>query len=528
MPAPRPPVPTWYSGKELLFYLLLSSIIGIGVWLRLWDLGKFGFWWDELYHVIAAKSLLEEGRPFIPLSGDYTRSLPFTYIVAFFFKVFGVSEFSGRLPSVIFSTLFVIAGFFIVKNLLNRSIGLLFVIVMSLSPFSIELSRECRMYALFQLLYFSMSYFFFIGIENIDHGYSLFRKVESKYEINIVYLLASLFLFICSATIHALTFTFVLVVLFYSFALFVYHWKKNGFIQSLDSKYFIISTLIICSVTAMYIIKQGFLEDLYSTATTVPVWVQKKVSNVHYYRYFLSEKYPALFFIYPISVVLMMKEYGKKGFFIFSSFAVLYIFHSFIFERQLNRYIYFIFPFFILGSLYLVNNIVQYVWGQVRSNFKHSSRLVYAIAILLALMSFNVFGYPWMGESKNVHQIRRWPEWSGLSPDVIKEIKKGKVMTTEQMPYIYHFNAIPDYFIRAVPDFEYAHDPRFPIKVIDNIGSLEDYFNKSTDPLYIIVTPWTLQTDVIVTADMRNFILENCTQLYSGTKFVMIYKKKSN
>jgi hypothetical protein len=273
--------------------------------------------------------------------------------------------------------------------------------------------------------------------------------------------------------------------------------------------------------------KPGLLKDLISTATTVPVWVQKKVSNVHYYRYFLSEKYPALFFIYPVSIALMMKDYGKKGVYIFSSFAVLYFFHSFVFERQLERYIFYIFPFFVLGSLYLLNKIIKYVWDQVKINFVHSSKPIYIIAILLALMAFNVFGYPWMGESKNVHQKRRWPEWSGLSPEVITEVKKGKVMTTEQMPYIYHFNAIPDYFIRAVPDFEYVHNPRFPIKVIDNIGSMEEYFHKSTEPLYIIVTPWTLQTDVIVTADMRNFILENCTQLSSGTKFVMIYKKKN-
>ena len=100
-------------------------------------------------------------------------------------------------------------------------------------------------------------------------------------------------------------------------------------------------------------------------------------------------------------------------------------------------------------------------------------------------------------------------------------------MTTEQMPYIYHFNGVPDYFVRAVPDFDYVQDPRIPIKVIENLGSLEYYFNKTEEPLYVIVTPWTFQTDVIITPGMRNFILKNCTQLYSGTKFVMIYKKKS-
>jgi len=302
--------------------------------------------------------------------------------------------------------------------------------------------------------------------------------------------------------------------------------KKDGFINSINTKYFIISAFLFCSTFALYLFIPNLLKDLYSTATTVPVWVQKKVSNVHYYRFFLSDKYPVLFFFYPISAALMMKEYGKKGFFVFSSFAVLYSFHLFVFDRQLDRYIFYIFPFFVLGSLYLLNIIIAFVWGQIKNNFERSSRPVYVLTIILALISFNVFGFPWMGESKNVHNNRRWPEWSGLSPEIIREIKKGKVMTTEQMPYIYHFNDVPDYFVRAVPDFDYVQDPRFPIKVIENLGTLEYYFNKTEAPLYVIVTPWTFQTEVIVTQEMRNFILENCYQLDSGTKFVMVYKKK--
>ena len=90
---------------KILLSIFLIFIIGCGLFLRLWDLGKFGFWWDELYHVTAAKSLITEGRPFIPLEGDYTRALPYTRIVAFFFSCFGVNEISARMPSVIFNIL---------------------------------------------------------------------------------------------------------------------------------------------------------------------------------------------------------------------------------------------------------------------------------------------------------------------------------------------------------------------------------------------------------------------------------------
>ena len=47
-------------------------------------LGAFAFWTDELYHVVAARSLLETGTPYVPgyTGGVYTRALPITWLAA--------------------------------------------------------------------------------------------------------------------------------------------------------------------------------------------------------------------------------------------------------------------------------------------------------------------------------------------------------------------------------------------------------------------------------------------------------------
>src|SRR5262245_51592786 len=51
-----------WLGSHGLLLAILAGAIGV----RSWRLGTFAFWTDELYHVIAARSLIETGTPFLP------------------------------------------------------------------------------------------------------------------------------------------------------------------------------------------------------------------------------------------------------------------------------------------------------------------------------------------------------------------------------------------------------------------------------------------------------------------------------
>lgn len=516
-----------FKKRETIYlYLFLSVILLLATVLRIIDLGKFGFWWDELYHVIAAKSLITEGRPFIPLQGDYTRALPFTYLVAFFFKLFGINEIAARMPSVIFNLLFILISFFIVRKWLNQGIALLFVVVISFSPFTILLARECRMYTLFQLLYFLMSYFFFIGIENKNGKMMLFKTLESKYEINVIYLFCSLLFFAVSAKIHRLTFNFGIVVFCYAAFLFFHQWKNKGILNSLGSKYCFVVVFSVGWFLFLYVCKKDFLYSMIDTATSIQISKNYNLSNFNYYIYFLKRNFPAFFFIYPLSMAFLLIDYGKKGFFIFSSFIFLYSAHLFIFGRQWDRYIFYIFPFFILGSLYLIDKIIRYVWNEITDTFKRRSKLVYIVAIIFGLLSFNVIALPWLPVSRNLHKNTIWSRWESIPKSVIKEVKRGKVITTRQMAYLYYFDAIPDYYMRAEKIFEYVHDPKYDIKIIDNLETLKQSFESTKGPLFLVVTPWTFKNDVITSPEMRDYILNHCELVFVGQrKEVLIYER---
>ncbi|MEJ2034009.1 MAG: glycosyltransferase family 39 protein, partial [Deltaproteobacteria bacterium] len=134
------------SRERIFFASALIVLLTAGAVLRLWHLGEYGLWTDELYHALAAKSLLAEGRPYIPIMGNYTRALPFTWLVALSFKMFGVSEFAARLPSALVGTSFVLVVFLLARKLFNTPIALLTALMVTFSPLFIELSRESRMY----------------------------------------------------------------------------------------------------------------------------------------------------------------------------------------------------------------------------------------------------------------------------------------------------------------------------------------------------------------------------------------------
>ena len=514
------------KNKNLRDLAFLSFIILGAVLLRTIHLGMFGFWWDELYHVLAAQSINKIGHPFIPLQGDYTRALPFTYIISIFFKLFGTSEVSARLPSVIFNITFIILSFFIIRKWFNRSIAFLFIIVISFSPFTIVLARECRMYTLFQLLYFLGAYFFFLGFENNNHRLQLFKKIESEYKINIFYLVISSVLLIIASRIHALTYNFGIVVIGYSFFLFLYTWKNKGLFKSINSKYFFTVILSAFSILIILIIDKTFIMGMIRTAQDIPVWTSYKVSNFNYYRYFLSESYPVIFFIYPLSICLMIKEDGKKGFFVFSSFIFLIILHIFVFKRQWERYIFYIFPFFVLGGVYLIDKIIKYVWEYTSSNFSGVPVFMKFILIIASLSAFNSFAYPWMGNSKNVYKSSKFSRWENIPQKIIDEVKQGKIITTRQMAYIDKFKDMPDYFMRSIPVLKYVHDDKYNIQVINNFNKLEKIFIKESEPLYVVVTPWTLNNNTITTKKMRNYILSNCSRFYVGTRREIIIFKR--
>ena len=87
----------------------------------------------------------------------------FEVILHFWIKLFGISEFSVRFPSLLFSSLIAPVFYLIGTKLKHQSLGLVCALLFSFSNFHLYFAHEARVYALFALLC-CLSFYFFISI----------------------------------------------------------------------------------------------------------------------------------------------------------------------------------------------------------------------------------------------------------------------------------------------------------------------------------------------------------------------------
>ena len=124
--------------------------------LRVYKISQNDLWYDEVMSLLIAKK-----APFIWNPPLYYILLKLLFP---FFKIFGISEFSLRLPSAIFSTLALIPLYILAKEMFNKKTALMAAALMALSPFHIWYAQEGRTYALTLLLSLLSSLFFYYYI----------------------------------------------------------------------------------------------------------------------------------------------------------------------------------------------------------------------------------------------------------------------------------------------------------------------------------------------------------------------------
>lgn len=148
---------------------------GLALFLRVRDLGVTSLDFDEYLHVFAGQQLLQRGRPLLPSGEPYTRALPYTRMVSQSIRWFGASEAAVRLPSVVFGVgLVLLAGWIAWRWAGGAGAALLVMVLVAIDPYCLQMSRVCRMYAPFHLLYLGALY---AAYEAFEGGGSWKRRV---------------------------------------------------------------------------------------------------------------------------------------------------------------------------------------------------------------------------------------------------------------------------------------------------------------------------------------------------------------
>jgi 4-amino-4-deoxy-L-arabinose transferase-like glycosyltransferase len=186
----------WSKKKE---YILLLVIACVSLLLLLANLGNQYLWQDEAQTALISKTILTEGVPrgydgknyFSQEAGaEYGENyiwrwhtwLPF-YVLAGFYKVFGIGTLVSRLPFVLFGFGTVLLIFFFARSLWpGTSIPVIAAGLLSVSVPFLILSRQCR--------YYSMAMFF-----SVLALYSYIAMQNSKRYAGVMFFVASTLLF---------------------------------------------------------------------------------------------------------------------------------------------------------------------------------------------------------------------------------------------------------------------------------------------------------------------------------------------
>jgi len=132
---------------------MLISLIIYGGWLRITSIMyEASYWNDESHTALFSLGIFENGIPSSPIGvsmGIYQSAL--FYITALSFKIFGITEFAGRLPSVIVGTALIGVIFIVAKRLIGERGALIATFLMAFSQMQLAWSTQLRPYIWMEL-----------------------------------------------------------------------------------------------------------------------------------------------------------------------------------------------------------------------------------------------------------------------------------------------------------------------------------------------------------------------------------------
>ena len=210
-------VSRWLYTQTWLFTGLLLVIILLGFGLRLKGLGTMDFLEDEFQVIEAAYGYLQSGTFYRwewlanGISNNYyDRAWPHTLMITESFRWFGLSEWSARLPSLIFGTLLIPLAYFLGKHATDRKvIALMLAAIVAFSPKMIFLSQYARMYVVFIPVFLIGSYLLFSGLEKKSpwrsNNVPLARWIMRYFDFDYRYLITAAIVLYFSFLIHIST-----------------------------------------------------------------------------------------------------------------------------------------------------------------------------------------------------------------------------------------------------------------------------------------------------------------------------------
>ncbi len=146
-----------FEHRTMLHYALLVLILAVGAVMRLYMLGTWSFWIDEI------ETLIRVQRGY---TGDVNLMQPIsTRLIGMALATLGTNEWNARIVPALFGIVSGAILFFPIRRLFGPSVALLAVLLLIVSPWHLYWSQNARFYTALLLFYTLAILTFLIGIE---------------------------------------------------------------------------------------------------------------------------------------------------------------------------------------------------------------------------------------------------------------------------------------------------------------------------------------------------------------------------
>jgi hypothetical protein len=427
-----------YSTNVSGYYIF--TMIGLSLaafWLYAYGLGNLNFWDDEFLVLKAAEGYRQTGTYFFwdfireeITQTPYERAWPHLWLVAQSYKLFGVSEWSSRIVSVLFGSIFVFSSFFAVFYFTkNAPLAMIVALVFSLNPDFIYFFRYTRMYAIVIPLFLIWSVSVFQAVEGQQLKTNRLTGKSSRiYEyLNFDYrfILVSLLLLFWAYHIQATMLLIVLVALVYILLMAIMHKEK---------KYLGLTILLISSVVIAFIFLPRTVVFKYSITylaffkSIKPLFFQLLVQKP------FSAMANLMLLAGSITLIFICPEKPLKKKLIFCQLMVIVAVFFFVFmvdyHSQHFRYICHVAPFAIL--------LICLTYWEILKVFQSRYILVLGLFFLLAAQTVHLAkGIPVL-----YHGAKGQPWPSAAYAAVRDNFMEGDVIFAQYLR---------DYYMRGIP-----------------------------------------------------------------------------
>jgi len=155
-------------------YIALFLMTGLAILLRLYRLGDWRFWIDELSTVNRVQAHYSELDSILSNLPPHTNWFPVSLLAtSAVIQAVGVSEWSARLAPAVIGFLSLPVLYFPVRRVFGVRVALIFALLLAVSPWHIFWSQNARLYTSLMLFFCLALFAFHQALEHDRLGYAL-------------------------------------------------------------------------------------------------------------------------------------------------------------------------------------------------------------------------------------------------------------------------------------------------------------------------------------------------------------------